>query len=335
LPSHLQRTLLRHRRRADLISDIEPDQTVDRIVEQEEFRKMLLFEDERRLLVIGDSPGTGKSALLQKLRYNCQWEEDVPVSLVLLEENPDMPSRSTVTSEIEFVDWLRSDLADHLSFPHFDFLNELRVNFQWPPIAQSLDSVSERLEGYAAQAQMTVGSVQGGVVAGVYIKELNVQPRTAWPRPEQERMASQKCLEAFLLDIRQIAASQPVVLLIDSYERRQPGLRQWIVNGLIRPLLLRPGGQPRADRLVVVLAGHEDQLPPFRQMLQADFDRLVASRKLLGWEKDHVRQFLDVHRLPVNDSDFEIVYSKVQQGSSIRDALRLAALLRQIASSAS
>jgi hypothetical protein len=297
---------------------------------------MLLFEDERRLLVIGDGPGTGKSALLQKLRYNCIWEDDVPVSLVLLEENPDMPGRSTVTSEIEFVDWLRSDLAEHdLSFPRYDFLNELRVNFQWPPIAQSLDSVSERLEGYAAQAQMTVGSVRGGVVAGVYIKELKLERRDAWPRPEQERMASQKCLEAFLLDLRLVAASQPIVLLLDSYERRQPGLQEWIVTGLIRPLLLRPSGPPRAERLVVVLAGHEDKLPPFRQMLQSDFDRLVASRKLLDWEKDHVRQFLAVHRLPVSDLDLEIVYSKVQQGSSIRDALKLAALLREIARSAS
>jgi hypothetical protein len=296
---------------------------------------MLLFEDERRLLVIGDSPGTGKSALLQKLRYNCIWEDEVPVSLVLLEENPNMPSRQTVTSEIEFVDWLRSDLAEHLSFPHYDFLNELRVNYQWPQIAQSLDSVSERLKGYAAEAQMKVGLVQGGVVAGVYIKELNLEPRTAWARPEQERMASQKCLEAFLLDLRRVAASQTVVLLIDSYDRRQPGLQEWIVNGLIRPLLLRPSGLPRAERLLVVLAGREDKLPPFRQMLQSDFDRLVASRKLLRWEKDHVRQFLGVHRLPVNDEDFEFVYNKVQQGSSIRDALKLAAFLQEYARSAS
>jgi hypothetical protein len=291
---------------------------------------MLLFEDERRLLVIGDNPGTGKSALLQKLRYNCMWEYrvPVPVSLVLLEENPYMPNRSTVTSEIEFVDWLRSDLAEHhLSFPHYDFLNELRVNFQWPPIAQSLDGVQEHLEGYAAQVKTTVGSVEGGVVAGVYIKELKLEPRGAWARPQQERMASQKCLEAFLLDLRRAAASQPVVLLIDSYERRQPGLREWIVNGLIRPLLLRPSIAPRAERLLVVLAGHEDELPPFRQMLQSDFDRLVASRKLLRWEKDHVREFLKVHRLSVSNSDFEFVYSKVQEGYSIRDARGLAEFL--------
>jgi len=288
---------------------------------------MLLFKDERRLLVIGDSPGTGKSALLQKLRYNCMWEDRVPVSLVLLEENPNLPNRSTVTSEIEFVDWLRSDLAEHLSFPHYDFLNELRVNFLWPPIARSLDSVRERLEGYAAQVETTVGSVEGGVVAGFYIKELKLEPRVAWARHEQERMASQKCLEAFLLDLRRVAASQPVVLLIDSYERRQRGLQEWIVNGFIRPLLLMPTSPPRAERLLVVLAGHEDKLPPFRQMLRSDFDRLVASRNLLGWEKDHVREFLDVHGLPVSDGDFEIVYSKVQQGFSIRGALALAEVL--------
>jgi hypothetical protein len=321
----------------DLISDIEPNQTVDRDVEQEAFKKMLLFKDERRLLVIGDRPGTGKSALLQKLRYNCLWgEEPVPVSLILLEENPDHPSRSTVTSEIEFVEWLRSDLAEssgYLRFPHYEFLNELRVNFLWPPIAQSLDSVGERLERYAvaqgatARGQATVESVEGGVVAGVYIKELNLKSRDAWARPEQERMASQKCLEAFLLDLRHLAATQKIVLLIDSYERRQPGLQEWVLNGLIRPLLLMPGSLPRAEQLLIVLAGHEDKLPPFRTMLKSDFDRLVASRKLLGWEEKHVREFLAVHGLSVSDSDFDFVYSKVQQGSSIRDALKLAEFL--------
>jgi hypothetical protein len=291
---------------------------------------MLLFKDERRLLVIGDSPGTGKSALLQKLRYNCMWEHNVPVSLVLLEENPNMPSRSTLTSEIEFVDWLRSDLARDISFPHYDFLNELRVNFLWPPIAQSLDSVQVHLAGYAAQVRTTVGSVEGGVVAGVYIEELKLERRGAWARPEQERMSSQKCLEAFLLDLRHAAASQPVVLLIDSYERRQRGLQEWIVDGLIRPLLLRPTNQPRAEQLLVVLAGHEDRLPPFRQMLRSDFDRLVASRKLFGWKKDHVREFLDVHGLPVSESDLEFVHTKVdQEGFSIRDALQLAEFLHK------
>jgi hypothetical protein len=314
----------------NLISDIQPEQTVDRHVEQEAFQKMLLFKDDRRLLVIGDRPGTGKSALLHKLWYNCMWgEHKVPVSRVLLEDNPNLANRSTVTSEIEFVDWLRSDLVEqveyHLSFPRYDFLNELRVNFQWPPIAQSLDSVRERLD--AARAEMKVESVEGGTVAGVYINELKLEPRGAWPRPEQERMASQKCLEAFLLDLADAAASQPIVLLIDSYERRQPGLHEWIVNGLIRPLLLMSASPQHAERLLVVLAGHEDKLPPFRQMLQSDFNRLIASRKLLDWEKNHVREFLDVHGLSVSDRDFEFVYSKIQEGYSIRDALGLAEYL--------
>ena len=321
-----------------LIANINPALTVDRHVEQEEFKKMLLFKDERRLLVIGDGPGTGKSALLRKLHYNCMWEEEtVPVSLVMLEENPNHPSRSTVTSELEFVEWFRLDLGEGLSFPHFDFLNQLRMNFLWPPIAQSLDSVGERLQTYAAaqgtslRGETTAESVQGGVVAGVYIKELKLEPRIAWARPELERMASQKCLEAFLLDLQSLAATQPIVLLIDSYERRQPGLQEWVINGLIRPLLLRPGGLPRAEKLLVVLAGHEDELPPFQQLLRADFDRLVASRKLLGWEEEHVREFLDVHGLSVGDTDFDIVYSKIQQGNSIGAALQLAEVLRTLA----
>jgi hypothetical protein len=187
-------------------------------------------------------------------------------------------------------------------------------------------------QGTTVAGEAAVRTVEGGVVAGIYIRELNLEPRTAWARPEQERIASQKCVEAFFVDLRHIAASQEVVLLLDSYERRAPGLAEWIVNGFIRPLLLQPSDEPRAERLLVVLAGREEKLPPFPQMLSDRFDRLVSSRKLDGWEERDVREFLELHDLSVGEQDFEVVYRKVREGSSIRDALRLAEVLTVMAS---
>jgi len=287
---------------------------------------MLLFEDERRLVVLGDREGTGKSQLLQRLKFNCDYRLQVPASLVLLESNPDTSKgRKTVTSAIDFVDWLRSDLAKHLSFPRYDRLNEFRVNYIWAPFAQPLDIVQGLPQ--AAQVQMTVDKVEGGAVTGVHIETLNLQPPTTWPNREQERLANQKCIEAFLLDLRHAAARHPVVLLIDSYERAQPGLDDWIVDEFIQPLLLAQEGSPRAERLLVVLAGHEDKLPPFQQMLAEKFERLVASLELLGWTKDHVRDLLKAHNLHVSDDNFKIVYGKVQKGVSIKGALALAQLL--------
>ncbi len=313
--------------------NIDPSKTVDRQVEETEFGRMLSLADDRRLLVIGDAKGTGKSTLLRLLRYKCMWVHKVPVSLVLLEPDPDMPDdRLPIEGPIEFVQWVREDLAaTDLGFPVYDFLNDLRLQFLWPPIAHSLTSVEDyldehfRAQGISLRGEASATSVSGGSVAGVYIKELRLEPQKAWARPEQERRSSQGCVEAFFHDLRRACATRSVVILIDSYEQRHPGLGQWILETFIRPMCLQ---QTRPQRLLVVLAGCESELPPFQQMLRADFDRLVASRRLLDWKEQHVRDFLSVHKYShLGEDDFQFVFAKVRNGWSIRDALSLAEIL--------
>lgn len=315
------------------VSDIDPLETVDRDVEQTEFGRMLRFADNRRLLVIGDDEGTGKSTLLRLLRYNCLWVHRVPVSLVLLEPDPDTPDdRLPIESPIEFVHWVREDLAaSDVAFPVYDFLNDLRLQFLWPPIAHSLTSVEDYLDehfrarGISLRGEASATSVSGGSVAGVYIKELRLEPQKAWARREQERRSSQGCVEAFFHDLRRACATRSVVILIDSYERRHPGLRQWMLENFIRPMCLE---QARPQRLLLVLAGRESELPPFQQMLRADFDNLLASCRLLDWTEKHVRDFLSVHKYShLGEDDFQIVFDKIKRGWSIRDALRLAEVL--------
>jgi hypothetical protein len=315
------------------VPDIDPSETVDRDAEQTEFASMLCTGGHRRMLVIGDAPGTGKSTLLRRLQYNCMWEHQVPVSLVLLEKDPDVPEeRSTISSAIEFVHWIREDLAaGDIAFPVYDFLNDLRLQFLWPPIATSLTSVEEYLEaqfraqGMSLHGEASATSVDGGTVAGLYIKELRLEPQRSWARPEQERRSSQGCVEAFFRDLRRACSTRDVVLLVDSYDRRQDGLRDWVLNSFIRPMCLE---SKRPERLLVVLAGEEQKLPQFQQMLGANFDGLVASRKLLNWTEQHVRDFLRVHKYSqLSEVDFAFVYDKINHGWSIRDALQLAEIL--------
>jgi hypothetical protein len=316
---------------------IEPDKTVDREVEQYEFRTMLRFDDDARLLVIEDRSGTGKSTLLTRLRFNCRWEEHVPASLVLLEDDPGEPNRSPITNEFELASWIRQDLADdQLPFPMFDFLNQLRMQYQPAPFADSQAQLRSYLNEHAARQGLRMyGSVDaeqvnGGVVAGVYVRELRLEPQRSWAHPEQERTASQRCVEAFKEDLRQISQERPVVLLLDSYESRHPGLRDWLMDSFIGPLSLWPG---RPDKLVVVLATLENSGPPFRQMLRADADRLIRSRKFLAWEDDHIRDFLTLHGYGgLSDEDVQIVQSKIRRGCSLAQALRLAQTLTLIAS---
>ena len=57
--------------------NIDPSKTVDRQVEETKIGRMLSLADDRRLLVIGDAKGTGKSTLLRLLRYKCMWVHKV------------------------------------------------------------------------------------------------------------------------------------------------------------------------------------------------------------------------------------------------------------------
>ena len=305
-----------------------PTATVDRHPEQSEFST---------LLVIEDGPGTGKSTLLTRLRYNCRWEEHVPVSLVLLEDDPGEPDRTPITNEFELVNWIRQDLADdELPFPMFDFLNHLRLQYQPAPFAQSPAQVRSYLDEHAARAGLSVygkvdaEQINGGVVAGLYVEELHLEPQRSWANPEQERMAGQRCVEAFKADLRQISQERTVVLMLDSYESRHPGLGDRLIDSFIGPLTLRPG---RPEKLVMVLATREGSGPPFRQMLRDETDRLVRPRKFPVWEEDdHIVGFLRLHGFgSLSEEDVRIVKGKIARGCSLVEALRLAETLAWMA----
>lgn len=317
---------------------IPPGRTVDRHPEQAEFRAMLRLEDDARLLLIEDGPGTGKSTLLTKLRFNCRYEENIPASLVLLQDDPDLPDRTAITNEFELVNWIRQDLADEgLPFPVFDFLNHLRMQFQPAPFTQSPAQVRSYLNEQAASRGLSVyGKVEaeqinGGVVAAVYIKELHLRRQRSWDHPEQERMASQRCVEGFKEDLRQIARERTVVLLLDSFESRHPGLGDRLIDSFIAPLTLRPS---RPERLVMVLATREGSGPPFRQMLRDETDRLVRPRKFPVWEEDdHIIEFLDLHGFgSLSQEDVRFIKGKIARGCSLVQALQLAKTLALIAS---
>ena len=321
------------------MADIEPVHTVDRAAEQDEFTSMLWSPDDTRLLLITDRPRTGKSTLMRRLRYNCVWTHKVPVTLVDLKPNADI-ERGTIQSPIDLVDWLYEELSQAgVPFPLFEFLDAFRQQFLSPPVAQSVDSAQEYLERHAApgsidiEGRADVAQVSGGVVAGAYIRELHVGPRDAWATPQQERVAAQRCVEGFLKDLRRYGAKDTAVILLDSFERRHPAVRDWLVEQFIRPLSL---SEDRPGRLLLVVASGNDPLPDaLRDRLGADFARLVRSRPLDGWTREHLRDFLDVHGFAgLGDRELDYLTYRVQvtKDLTIGAALDLAQAFARTAS---
>ena len=55
-------------------AEYDPARCINRLAEQELFKRLLPCQDSVRLLTICDRGGRGKSALLGRLQYICKWE---------------------------------------------------------------------------------------------------------------------------------------------------------------------------------------------------------------------------------------------------------------------
>jgi hypothetical protein len=276
--------------------EIDPDKLANRHAEQEQFLTMLKLANSARLLVIDDKPGTGKSSLVRILEYNCKWRLNprVPVSKVLLET-------AGLTDPFVVVQVIRNQVPK-LPFKSFD----------------------QALEGWGgSQVKANFNNRGAEVTDSLMIG--NLIQGAGGLSPIQEQALRQKCVEAFFEDVNAICTNQQLVLLLDTYDQRQPALKDWIRDTFLPQLCF----EDPPERLVVVVAG--TGLPDFKSMLgDEQYSKLVRSCSSLTWEPQHVRDFLKANQFDsLSDGDVEIVCRKVAEGYSISRALRLAEFLKE------
>ena len=93
---------------------------IDRVAEEEIFARMLQFQTARRVMIVSDGRGRGKTDLLRKLRYVCSYLQEVPVALVDLEVH-------RVGEEFDIAQTIRNQLAQGgVEFKGFDDLDQAR-----------------------------------------------------------------------------------------------------------------------------------------------------------------------------------------------------------------
>ncbi len=306
----------------DEMGTFDPTKFIDRVAEQEIFEGLLQFKDDARLLAIQDESGKGKSTLLRRLEYNCQWRLDCPVVLIALDQLKEASAFGLVANIRER---LRGDLRFDLPFPNYDFLNLARANKKEEAFALAARSTPTVQGTVSAQGASITGS--GFTVAGtvntttINATTVNMAGSKEWGI-EQETLALHQCILAFFEDFIAICKDRPVALLLDAWEGCNSALKPWILNTLLGVYCFNLERRPQ--KLVVVLAGREKSGMDFKAYLGEDrCDKLVKSISSLGaWELEHVKQFLAVNDLAgIDDSDADYICKKLKQGWSLQKAL--------------
>jgi len=308
------------------VPDFQPRNLIDRNAEQELFRQLASFTSPARVLTICDKGGWGKSSLLKRLKYNCQYELDPPVAVCLIELN-DLGDVSEFALVLKIVDELTTvgELTTRERFARFDELDNARMD-------RNAAAFSER-GGHRVMATARAGTVaEGAVVAGINVQQADTVFTAEAPEftPEQARRAERACVQAFFDDLREVCATQPVALLFDAWERCNSTLRDWILDEFLRNHALHPDSARRPDKLGVVVAGRPYDPASSTEGLRPDeFRRFFRSQEemeasvlsvasLSEWEEDHISQFMVLNGLSrPTAEDIQLIKSSLRRGLSL------------------
>jgi hypothetical protein len=326
------------------MTDLDPEDLIDRKAEQELFTSLVAKDSPARILTIVDGGGRGKSSLLGRLAYNCQHEIKPAVPACLLElDKLEEPSPFALLSEVIKRLTGGKEIRDY--FAKFNSLNHARTSKDFTPFAYAGGAGwYGQAMGRARAGRMESGS---GNNIGVMqeIKEIRADsitlPTVPFFTDEQEQRARERCVEAFFDDLRAICATLPMVLLLDAWERCNLSLRDWIVDEVIGHHVLHEDVSLRPARLALVIAGrprdpiktpHGLRPDPFKRFFSSD-DLMAATVKsfasLSEWDNDHVRDFVKLGGFSEPDDDeVNFIRTRLKQGLSLEKIVSILKLYR-------
>jgi hypothetical protein len=288
----------------------------DREVEAETFGKMVRMVIPRRVMVVSDKGGMGKTDLLRKLRLLCERDYDVPVALLPLEDFASRPDEFAVVSSMHKA--LR-DSGAHL--PSFDELNQARA-------LKNTTGFLERLERVAAVVDMRNAAVTGAAkIAAMMINVEHAQNVVLPPWSEDaDAQARALCVEAFLADLRAYAQERPVALLFDSVEKIGEHLRRWVLSEIVRKLALTDW---ESRKLVIVLAGQGAREMVYGRLPEVQHNCIEPVFAFQPWTAGQVREFLEVNDLTdMRPNEVEAIHSLLTGGHTLAAALMYARLFK-------
>jgi hypothetical protein len=286
----------------------DPQKFIDREFEQELFEDLLKFEESARILAIRDKGGMGKSHLLERFQYRCRTVKPrTPISLIALDQLPDNSPHSLVKLMAEHLDRFR------LKFDNFTKYENARQSANFSLISSSIYLQSAN---FAGASDLTIA---GSAFRDV--NNVNVVGSYSSLNTDQEKTAREVVVDSFFDDLQKYCSKQPIVIILDSYEKCNPSLQKWIVTHFLEKYFL--GAIDISSQLVLVIAGRE--LPNFYNAWPSDdCDKLVKSiNELHKWRKEHVEECLRVHGLIYEQSDLDYFYKLIERGKPPSEIIQL------------
>jgi hypothetical protein len=289
---------------------------IDREAEVEIFARMLHCDTPRRVLVVSDRGGMGKSDVLRKLRYVCEYTHDVPVALIQLEDFATRPDIFAIVRR------LRDALdASGAELPTFDSLNNSRLFGNTVQFAEQVRSIHGMVD--LRGAQVTSSTVAGTIFNIERAEHVSLPP---W-NEEAESQAREMCIEAFLVDLLNSARKNPTVLMFDTVDNAGEELLRWLFLELVRKRVLT-GWQ--SHKLIVVLAGQKIAAMLDRRLRPEHRECIEPIASLSRWELHHVAEFLQVHGFcALKPGQVEAIHRLLGEGNTLTAALAIAKLVSE------
>jgi hypothetical protein len=266
---------------------------IDRLTERELFRAMIDGQGSKRLLTLCDQSEYGKSHLLKRLEWMCAWEIDPPIAVGFVPIN-----------EVRTVHAVVAQAAKGLEnggcvLNRFTQAEQERIKRRQANI---------HIEG-SVNAESNEGEATG-------VKDVTIN--AGEPDFEAQEALRAHAVRQFLADLEEVSKQQPVVLLIDAFEKSGEDLATWIA------LFIRDHVLNDDRRLIVVIAGQQVPTTAFRAYLQDRFDEMVTEREALSkLARDHVEDLLKANGVQYDVDDVDYLHRKLQQGWSIGRAMRV------------
>jgi hypothetical protein len=293
---------------------IAPENVVDRSDEQTVFRRLAAFEMPARVLLLQGESNHGKSCLLRRLEYNCRSELQPQLRAVALVDLSEMGDQRPVAFAYHVRTLLRTRAG--ITFPAFEELVRTWSGRAAPgPAAGPLGMPGSGGKNAVNAPSSNIGG--NATVAGQMFRAETMNFNVGAGTP-LDPLAEDDLAEAFIKDLAELAAVQPVVVMIDHFDTCRGMLREWIENQLVT--LCGPDGQ-----LLLVVAGKD---VPYHANDDERITKLEV-RSLLP-EPD-VREFLVVHGWDDPLSyEVEAVRAKLEEGKGFDAVLVALDALRAI-----
>ncbi len=285
----------------------DPHKFIDRDFEQELFEELLKGKDEARILAIKDDGGMGKSHLLRRFQYRCRIVKPrTPVSLVALDQLPD-------DSPLALVQQIAQNLEEPFSipFPTFTYFENARKDHDFTTIRGRPLSGSVDLSG--ADMRHAENIYASGIMTNIQnVDQVNVTGSRPELTAEQEAEAQKVSVYAFFKDLTEYCRQQPVVLMLDAYEKCSSALQQWLAKRLLERHYFDFDQRP--EHLLLVIAGRK--LPYFEDhWSEEDCETVVKSVKSLSkWTAEHVEECLRVHKFKYTQPQLETFIGMIEIG---------------------